>query len=252
MHALLTNLPERTNKPREEGITMVMDKGLSINQCKEFIAMNSEYTDIVKLGFGTSIISNNVKEKVKIYQEANINVYLGGTLFEAFIIRDMYQEYKQLLLDWEINMCEVSDGSISIPHSKKCEYITDLSKDYIVLSEVGSKDEKTKIDTQEWVTLMNKELDAGSWKVIAEAREGGNIGIFNDTGEIKSDLVKNIISSVPNEKVIWESPKKNQQSWFINLLGCNVNLGNINYNDVIPLETLRVGLRGDTFFNYLT
>ena len=179
MNPLLTNLPERTNKPREEGITMVMDKGLSINQCKEFIAMNSEYTDIVKLGFGTSIISNNVKEKIKIYQEANIKVYLGGTLFEAFIIRDMYQEYKQLLLDWEINMCEVSDGSISIPHSKKCEYIKDLSKDYIVLSEVGSKDEQAKIDTQEWITLMNKELDAGSWKVIAEAREGGNIGIFN-------------------------------------------------------------------------
>lgn len=230
---------------------MMMDKGLSTNQAKDFIESASLYTDIVKLGFGTSIVSTNTEEKIKLYQQAGMKVYLGGTLFESFIIRGMYKEYQELLKKWNLQMCEVSDGCINLEHEKKCEYIHDLSKTFCVVSEVGSKDENTNLSTKEWCELMSRELEAGSWKVISEAREGGNIGVFNKKGEVKSNLINTILEKIPSKNIIWEAPKKEQQVWFIKSIGANVNLGNISYNEVIPLETLRIGLRGDTFFDYL-
>ena len=230
---------------------MMMDKGLSTNEAKDFIESASIYTDIVKLGFGTSIVSTNTEEKIKLYQQAGMKVYLGGTLFESFIIRGMYKEYQELLKKWGLQMCEVSDGCINIEHEKKCEYIHDLSKNFCVVSEVGSKDENTNLSTKEWCRLMSRELEAGSWKVISEAREGGNIGVFNKKGEVKSNLINTILEKIPSKNIIWEAPKKEQQVWFIKSIGANVNLGNISYNEVIPLETLRIGLRGDTFFDYL-
>ncbi len=251
MNFFLTDIPERTKQPRDCGLTMMMDKGLSFNQAKEFIEMNSEYTDIIKLGFGTSSISPNVEKKIELYQDAGLKVYLGGTLFESFIIRGMYEEYKDLLRKWNLKMCEVSDGSIEIDHKEKCNYISDLSEEFLVVSEVGSKDENKDLPTHLWIELMRKELEAGSWKVIAEAREGGNVGVFGKEGKVKSDLIDQIIKNVPSEKILWEAPIKQQQVWFIKLLGANVNLGNISHNEIIPLETLRIGLRGDTFFDYI-
>ena len=149
-------------------------------------------------------------------------------------------------------MCEVSDGSIELDHVKKCKYISDLAEEFLVVSEVGSKDEKKLIAPYKWIELMQKELDAGAWKVIAEAREGGNVGIYRSGGEVRSDLIDEILTQIPTEKILWEAPKKPQQVWFIKLLGPNVNLGNISWDEVIPLETLRLGLRGDTFFDYLS
>ena len=251
MNFFLTDIAERTKQPRENGLTMMMDKGLSLNQAREFVSMNSSHTDIIKLGFGTSAISPDVEEKIKFYQDSGLKVYLGGTMFEAFIIRGMYEDYKDLLRKWNIKMCEVSDGSMEMDHDKKCEYISDLSKEFLVVSEVGSKDENKDLPTDLWIDLIQKELKAGSWKVIAEAREGGNVGIFGSGGKVKSDLIDEIIKNVPSDKILWEAPNKSQQVWFIKLLGPNVNLGNISYNEVIPLETLRIGLRGDTFFDYL-
>ena len=251
MNFFLTDIPLRTKQPRENGLTMMMDKGLSLNQAKDFISMNIEHTDIIKIGFGTSAISPNIEEKIKIYQNAGLKVYLGGTLFESFIVREMYEEYKSLLRKWNIKMCEVSDGTIEINHKKKCEYITDLSKEFLVVSEVGSKDVNKDLPTELWIDLMQKELKAGSWKVIAEAREGGNSGIFGKGGKVKSELIDKIIKNVQPDKILWEAPQKKQQVWFIKLLGTNVNLGNISYDEIIPLETLRIGLRGDTFFDYL-
>ena len=178
-------------------------------------------------------------------------VYIGGTLFEAFIIRGMFEEYKQLLKNWNIEMCEVSDGSIDILHEDKCNYIIELAKEFKVVSEVGSKDENKLIAPYRWIELMQKELEAGAWKVIAEAREGGNVGIYNKVGDVRSDLIDEILTKIPNEKILWEAPKKPQQVWFIKLLGSNVNLGNIAWDEVIPLETLRIGLRADTFFDYI-
>ena len=251
MNFFLTDIPLRTEKPREFGLTMIMDKGLSINDTKNFIDMCGPHTDIIKLGFGTSAISPHIETKIKLYQDAGLMVYLGGTLFEAFIIRGMFKEYKNLLRKWNLTMCEVSDGSINISHEEKCNYIKELSKEFKVVSEVGSKDDKVLIAPYKWIELMQKELDAGSWKVIAEAREGGNVGIYRKGGDVRSDLIDEILTKIPTEKILWEAPKKPQQVWFIKLLGPNVNLGNISWDEVIPLETLRIGLRGDTFYDYL-
>ena len=230
---------------------MVMDKGISTRQAEDLIATSSDYVDFVKLGFGTSIISKNVKEKVKLYKEAGIKVYVGGTLFEAFAIRNKFDEYVKYISDLGLDTAEVSDGSITIEHELKCEYINKLSKNFTVLSEVGSKEEGVIIHPQRWIKMMENELKAGSTKVIAEARESGTVGIFHKNGSAHSMLVTRITSKIDVENIIWETPQKSQQVYFINLFGANVNVGNISVDDVIPLETLRIGLRGDTFFNYL-
>ena len=251
MNFNITHLPNRASKPRKNGLTMMMDKGLSVRQVEDFIETAGHLTDLVKFGFGTSIISRNIELKIKLYQEANISVYFGGTLFEAFIARNMFDDYQRILEKYNIDTVEVSDGSIEISHTDKCNYIKSLCKNFRVLSEVGSKDVNKLIPPYKWIELMQNEIDAGSWKVIAEAREGGNVGIYRGSGEVRSDLIEEILTKIDNENIIWESPLKNQQVWFIKLMGSNVNLGNIANNEVIPLECLRLGLRGDTFFDHL-
>ncbi len=244
-------LPERTEKPREAGVTMVMDKGISVRQAENFMNVGGRYIDIVKLGFGTSYMTKDLETKIKVYKEGGAKVYLGGTLFEAFLIRDMYDDYRRLIDKLGLDTVEVSDGSIELNHDRKCEIISELAKDYTVLSEVGSKEEGILISPGKWINMMQTELEAGSWKVIAEARESGNVGIYRPSGTAHVALVNKILTKVPAEKILWEAPLKAQQVWFIKLLGANVNLGNINHFEVIPLETLRLGLRGDTFFTFL-
>lgn len=251
MNYQLNNLPERTSKPRESGLTMVMDKGLSLAQARDFLDNNAAYTDIIKLGFGTSIVTPKLEEKIKLYQEAGMAVYFGGTLFEAFVIRDQFEDYIALLKKYGLKHAEVSDGSIEISQDQKVEYIKRLSDHVTVISEVGSKDAEKIIPPYEWIEMMQAELEAGVWKVIAEARESGTVGIFRGTGEVRSGLVAEIIRKIPLEKIIWEAPKKAQQVWFMELYGANVNLGNIAPSEVIPLETLRLGLRGDSFHFFL-
>ena len=247
----LKHLPNRPNKPRKKGVTMVMDKGLSLRQAEDFVESSGEFTDMVKFGFGTSMVTNLLAEKIKTYQSANIDVYFGGTLFEAFVARCQFDDYRRMIDKYGINMIEVSDGSLEIPHDKKCEYIRTLKESTTVLSEVGSKDSEKIIPPYKWIELMKKEIEAGSWKVIAEAREGGNVGIYRGSGEVRSDLIEEILTEIPQEMILWEAPQKEQQVWFIKLMGPNVNLGNIATNEVIPLECLRLGLRGDTFFDHL-
>ncbi|MFZ9505288.1 MAG: phosphosulfolactate synthase [Cyclobacteriaceae bacterium] len=251
MNYNLNNLPERTTKPRQTGYTMSMDKGMSIRETEDFLSMCSDHVDIVKLGWATSYVTPNLSEKIKVFQEANITCYFGGTLFEAFIIRNQFEDYLRVLEKYKLTHAEVSDGSIDLDHDLKCEYIAKLSKHVTVLSEVGSKDADKIIPPYKWIELMQKELDAGAWKVIGEAREGGNVGLFRSTGEVRSGLVQEILTKIPFEKIIWEAPQKAQQVWFIKLLGANVNLGNIAPHEVIPLETIRLGLRGDTFLHFL-
>ena len=251
MKEILTQLPVRTSKARENGLTMMMDKGLSLRQAEDFLYSNHEHTDIIKLGFGTSIITPNIAEKIKLYQNNGMLVYAGGTLFEAFAIRKQLDDYKKYMNHIGLEMVEISDGSMSMHHDIKCEIIADFSKDFKVISEVGRKDASVEISIENWQNWMQKELSAGSWKVIAEAREGGNIGICNDDREIKSELIDKIAKNIIVENIIWEAPKKEQQVWFIKKFGTNVNLGNIAFDEVIPLETLRLGLRGDTFNLFL-
>jgi len=230
---------------------MVMDKGLSIREAEDFISVSGDLTDFVKLGFGTSVVTPNVKEKIKLYQEANIKVYLGGTLFEAFMIRNMEDEYHRFIDDLGLDTIEISDGSMRIEHAKKCEVIHTFSKDYTVLSEVGSKEAGILIAPARWIEMMETELAAGAFKVIAEARESGTAGIYRPSGKAHTMLINMILSKIAIEQILWEAPLKSQQAWFIQHFGANVNLGNIPPNEVIPLETLRLGLRGDTFFRFL-
>lgn len=247
----LTKVPTRTSKPRTSGVTMVMDKGLSVKDVESLIEVSGNYIDIVKLGWATSYVTPNLSAKLDVYRSAGIPVYLGGTLLEAFIIRDRFEDYLRVLEKYNIKHAEVSDGSIELDHDKKCEYIHQLAKHVTVLSEVGSKDVQKIIPPYKWIELMQKELDAGAWKVIGEAREGGNVGLFRSTGEVRSGLVEEILTKIPSEKIMWEAPQKEQQVWFIKLLGTNVNLGNIAPHEVVPLETLRLGLRSDTFDYFL-
>jgi phosphosulfolactate synthase len=247
----LPYLPERSAKPRESGLTMMMDKGLSTGEVLNFIEMNANLTDLVKLGFGTSVVSHNRAQKIRLYQEAGIKTYLGGTLFEAYVIRGLFEDYLKLMDELGLTTVEVSDGSMYMHHSEKLGYISKLARNFTVLSEVGSKQKGVEIPDEVWVEMMKSELDAGAWKVIGEARESGTTGIYHSDGSANEQLINLINEKLNASDILWEAPTGKQQSWFIKLIGPNVNLGNIASNDVIPLECLRLGLRGDTFFDFL-
>lgn len=251
MNFNLKNIPTRTSKPRNNGITMVMDKGMGLVGAKDFLSVGAPYVDMVKLGFGTSYVTNHLREKIAIYKELNIPVYLGGTLFEAFLVRNQFDDYLSVVKEYGLDHVEVSDGSVTIPHIEKLGYIEKLAKHVTVLSEVGSKDATHIMPPYKWIELMKAELEAGSTYVIAEAREAGNVGIYRGSGEVREGLVQEILTQIPSEKIIWEAPQKAQQVYFLELLGPNVNLGNIAPAEVIPLESTRVGLRGDTFYMFL-
>ena len=251
MNFNLSQIPVRNPKPRAHGITMVMDKGLCLEEARNFMSGAHPHVDIVKLGFGTSFVTPNLREKVEIYRSYDIPVYFGGTLFEAFLVRNQFEDYIAVCRDYGITYMEVSDGSITIPHAEKCGYIEKLTRYGTVLSEVGSKDDTHIIPPYKWIELMRAELSAGSTYVIAEAREAGTVGIYRGTGEVREGLVQEILTQIPEEKIIWEAPQKTQQLYFLELIGCNVNLGNIAPSEMIALEAMRIGLRGDTFHLFL-
>ncbi|MEY3426466.1 MAG: hypothetical protein RL679_1824 [Bacteroidota bacterium] len=251
MNFELPFIPERSAKPRQKGITMMMDKGLSLNETADFIQASAHLTDLVKFGFGTAYVTNDFQKKIDLYKEAGIRPYLGGTLFEAFYARGKFEDYLRLLDKYKLDLAEISDGSIIIDHDEKCDLIRRMGKNFTVLSEVGSKDAGILISPAKWIKMMSTELEAGSWKVIAEGREAGNVGVFRPNGTAHTMLINRIIAKVAPESILWEAPQKNQQVWFIKLFGAEVNLGNIGPNEMIPLECLRLGLRGDTFFEFL-
>lgn len=251
MNFELPFVPERTEKPRNYGLTMMMDKGLSLTEAANFIEASGNLTDMVKFGFGTAYVTNQLEEKIKLYRSAGIRPYFGGTLFEAFYARNKWDDFLRVLDKYDLDLAEISDGSIIIDHNEKCELIAKLAKERTVLSEVGSKDSGILISPGRWIKMMSTELEAGSWKVIAEGREAGNVGVFRPNGTAHTMLINRIIAKVNPEDILWEAPMKNQQVWFIKLFGANVNLGNIAPNEMIPLECLRLGLRGDTFFEFM-
>jgi Uncharacterized conserved protein len=251
MNFNLPYMPERPAQPRQVGLTMVMDKGLSLREAEDLCEISAPYCDLIKLGFGTSIITARLDEKIKLYKSVGLKPYFGGTLFEAFAVRDMLDDYRRFLEKYDMEMVEISDGVMELEHDLKCKYISEFSKNYTVLSEVGTKLKGKEISNQKWISYMQTELQSGAWKVIAEARESGNIGIYNDDGSANFELILEIKKAVNHDSILWEAPLKNQQVWFIKLLGPNVNLGNIATNEIIPLETLRLGLRGDTLLTFL-
>ena len=230
---------------------MVMDKGLSVRQAEDLMAVGASYIDFVKLGWTTAYIIPQLEEKLAVYREAGVHPYFGGTLFEAFIARNQFDDFLRVIGKFGLEYAEVSDGSITLPHEEKCEYIAKVAQHTTVISEVGSKDNTKIMAPYKWISLMKAELEAGTWRLIAESRESGNVGLYRESGEVRQGLVDEILNEISNEKIIWEAPLKAQQVYFINLVGPNVNLGNINTNEIIALETTRMGLRGDTFHNFI-
>jgi phosphosulfolactate synthase len=253
MNFNLTQIPERTLKPRSYGLTMINDKGLSVAEARNLVSGALPYVDLVKLAFGTPLVTAGLHEKIRVYQDAGIPVYFGGLLFEAYVIRNQFDDFVGLLKEYAISYIEVSDGSIDIPHVEKCGYIEKLSKYGVVLSEVGSKDKDREHITPpyQWIRLMQSEMDAGASYIVAEARETGTVGLYRNSGEVREGLVQEILTKVPAEKILWEAPQKDQQLYFLTLIGANANLGNINPSEVIALEAMRIGLRGDTFDLFL-
>ena len=251
MNYHIPNLPSRLPKPRNHGITMMMDKGLSVKEAEEFVKSSGEFTDFVKLGFGTALITRELDAKLQVYREGNVRPYFGGTLFEVFYLRKMFDQYREFISRYKLDLVEVSDGTISMPHDDKLRCIEILAGDVQVLSEVGSKLAGVNIPVEEWVSMMKTELQAGAYKVIAEARESGTIGIYNADGSANIQLISDITDNIDPQNVIWEAPLKNQQVYFIKMLGANVNLGNIAPGEMVALEALRLGLRGDTIMDFI-
>ena len=230
--------------PRNGGLTHVIDKGLGPRAWEDVLETSGDYIDIVKLGWGTAFVTPNLKQKLEVLRDKP--VVIGGTFLEAVIEQGKIDEYKQWLRDLGLTHVEISDGVIDLERERKLELIADFARDFTVLSEVGSKDSSVEYTPEEWTTWLREERDAGAWKVITEAREGASAGIFSSKGEMKTDLIEEIAAAIPLEDVVFEAPTKSAQVWFIKQYGPAVNLGNIPPDEVIPLETLRRGLRGDT------
>jgi phosphosulfolactate synthase len=240
------DVPARSPKPRRSGLTHVMDKGLNLREIEGMFDTGGDYVDIVKLGWGTSYVTNNLEKKIALYRSFSTPVVCGGTLFEAVYARDKLDEYKSWLTEQRFSHVEISDGAVDIPRERKLELIADFAQDFTVLSEVGSKDAEVNFAPYLWVEWIKEELEAGSWKVITEAREGGTAGIFRPTGEMRTGLIDEIAHDIDIHDLIFEAPTKAAQAWFVKHFGPEVNLGNIPPEEVIPLETLRLGLRADT------
>ena len=240
------DLPLRPGKPRAQGLTHVIDKGLNLRDIEGLFDTAGQFVDIVKLGWGTSYVTNNLEKKIALYRSFATPVVCGGTLFEAVFAQDKVDEFKQWLEHFRFSHVEISDGTIEVPRERKLELIEDFARDFTVLSEVGSKDADVNIAPYLWVQWIREELAAGAWKVITEGREGGTAGIYRPTGEMRTGLIDEIVHEIDFEALIFEAPAKESQAWFVKHFGPEVNLGNIPPDEVIALETLRLGLRADT------
>lgn len=239
-------LTPRSAKPRAQGITHIFDKGLTLAAIEGLYEVAGDYIDVAKLGWGSSYITCNLKEKIDLYRSLETPVVCGGTLFEVSYTLNKLDGYKSWLSTIGLTHVEISDGTIDLPRERKLELIADFARDFTVLSEVGSKDAEVEFETTEWVKWIKDELAAGSWKVITEGREGGTAGIFRPSGEMRSGLVEEIAHEVPVNNLIFEAPQKAAQSWLIAHYGPEVNLGNIPPEEALGLEALRLGLRSDT------
>jgi phosphosulfolactate synthase len=232
-------LPQRT-----AGLTHVIDKGLGPRGWEDVLEVSGQLIDVVKLGWGTSYVTKSLERKLAVLKDKP--VVIGGTFFEVVYVKDRLEEYKLWLTGLGLTHVEISDGTVDIPRERKLELIADFARDFTVLSEVGSKDSSVEYGVDEWTRWLQEELDAGAWKVITEAREGGTAGIFDAGGGMRTELIGEIAEAVGITNVIFEAPSKAAQAWFVKQFGPEVNLGNIPPEEVIPLETLRLGLRGDT------
>jgi phosphosulfolactate synthase len=236
--------------PEHVGLTHVIDKGVGPRAWEDILETAGDHIDIVKLGWGTAYVTQNLTRKLEVLRGKR--VVIGGTFFEVVYAKGKLDEYKQWLSELGLTHVEISDGTVDIPHERKLELITDFARDFTVLSEVGSKDSSVEYSADEWTQWLNQELAAGAWKVITEARESGTAGIFDSDGGMRTELIGRIADSVGPANIVFEAPSKAAQAWFVKQFGPSVNLGNIPPEEVIPLETLRLGLRADTLKEVLS
>jgi len=236
----------RTHKPRDTGLTHVLDKGLSIAEIDSLLEVGAGYVDIVKFGWGTAVVVENLAEKIRRFQEEGVAICCGGSLFEVAYLRNRVDDYVGFLKEHGLSLVEISDGVVEMPTVEKLRGIERLAKDFRVLSEVGSKDANVVVAPSRWVKEIKEELEAGAWKVVTEGRESGTVGLYRGSGEVRTGLIEEIEMQIDSGKLIFEAPQKAQQVWFIKHFGANVNLGNIAPQEVISVETIRQKLRGDT------
>jgi phosphosulfolactate synthase len=240
------DVPARSPKPRTHGLTHVIDKGLNLREIEGLFDTAGEYVDVVKLGWGTSYVTGNLEKKIALYRSLETPVVCGGTLFEAVIGRGKLDDYRRWLVDNRFSHVEVSDGTIDLPRERKLELIAELAEDFVVMSEVGSKDSDVVYAPYQWVEWMREDLEAGAWKVITEGREEGTAGIYRRDGDMRTGLIDEIVHGIEVGDIVFEAPTKASQAWFVRKFGPEVNLGNVPPDEVIPLETLRLGLRAET------
>ena len=238
--------PSRTAKPRDAGITHVLDAGKGPQEIRDQLDVCGEFVDIAKLGWGTGYVSDRLEEKLALYRRRDIAPCFGGTLFEVAVMQDRFEPFREKLLEFDIDLVEVSTGVISLDHDEKCEYIDRLAEDFTVLSEVGRKDGDDHLDLDSWGERAVREREAGAWKIVAEGRASGSTGVYGTDGDVRDDVVERITGDLDPEEIVFETPQRSQQVWFIEHLGQSANLGNIDLDDAVGLETLRQGLRGDT------
>lgn len=246
-------LPAREEKPRENGLTIIIDNGAPLNLFRDAMQSSKDYIDLVKFGWGTSLATNFLEQKIACLRDQEIEFFFGGTLFEKFLSQDKLDVYYDFCKKYHCTYMEISNGTVTISNQNKARFIKEFAKEFTVFSEVGNKDVSTsnKQDSREWLENIYQDLDAGAEKVITEARESGTSGICREDGDIRTDIFDTIIASdIPIEKLIFEAPNKKMQTFFINHVGPNVNLANIALLDAISLETLRLGLRSDTFYSH--
>ena len=240
------DVPARSPKPRVQGLTHVIDKGMSLPEIEGLFDTAGDYVDVVKLGWGTSYVTQNLEQKIALYRSFETPVVCGGTLFEAVVARGKLDGYKSWLAAKRFSHVEVSDGTIDLPRERKLELIAELARDFVVLAEVGSKDAEVVYAPYQWVEWIREDLDAGAWKVITEGRESGTAGIYRPSGDMRTGLIDEIVHGIDVGDVIFEAPATVAQAWFVQRFGPEVNIGNVPPEEVIPLETLRLGLRADT------
>jgi phosphosulfolactate synthase len=247
---MFLDYPTRKNKPRTIGLTCVIDTGLPLALFVDTIESFAPSIDYVKFGWGTGIITACIADKIKVLRQHQIEFWFGGTLFEISYAQGKLEQYINWLNDYETNYIELSNATLNIPNNVMCSLIRDLSKEFKVLSEVGGKNIKNVMPASQWVSQIRAEIEAGAWKVITEGREGGNAGIYRENGEIRIDIIQEIKhSEIDINRLIFEAPQKAQQIWFIKHLGYNTNFANVHMEDILNLETLRLGLRSDTFLS---
>jgi len=237
----------RSAKPRSNGLTSVIDIGYGDRIVESQLESCALHLDLAKFGFGTSLLTQNLARKIATYRSFEVEVCFGGTLFEFFYLRSRLDDYKQWLSRNGLSVVEISDGSIEFPGDTKLELIAEFARDFTVISEVGSKDSSAIVSPSRWVKMIQSDLDAGASWVILEGRESGTAGLYRASGEMRTGLVDEVLEAgFESDQLIFETPKKEQQTYLIGLLGPNVNLANIGLFDVLPCESLRRGLRGDT------